>query len=123
MQKMFKSPTRGQLMTFHPPYRYRPQKCDVTPPAPCGYWFLIRVGVSALPSYYTGPGVVLQQLSEKGLILGVTSTGKGTGSIIHQVKAQNLWIMELADAIVNALDLWSYKAFPKKSEKIHVNIE
>ena len=32
--------------------------------------------------------------------------------------------MELADAIVNALDLWSYKAFSKKKvKKIHVNIE
>ena len=61
--------------------------------------------------------IVLQQPSEKGVILGDTSTTKGTGSIIHQIKAQNLRIMELADAIVNALDLWSYKAFPKKSEK------
>ena len=61
--------------------------------------------------------IVLQQPSEKGVILGDTSTAKRTGSIIHQIIAQNLRIMELADAIVNTLDLWSYKAFPKKSEK------
>ena len=61
--------------------------------------------------------LVLQQPSEKGIILGDTSTGKGTGSIIHQMKAQNIRIMELADAIVNALDLRSYEAFPKKNEK------
>ena len=65
--------------------------------------------------------IVLQQPSEKGVILGDTSTGKGTGSIIHQIKAQNIRIMKLADAIVNALDLKHFLKKGKNTCKYRIN--